>query len=266
MESKQIRSSVIARSMRFNGLFQPLDQEKLRVIEKQNQPKSNSGFSFTVSPTKELSRVYLRKLDLLASKGIIDAQSTPPHDRGKSSKSVGLKIHREMANYRKFGRRYDQQKSKLKLRHDTSVDPLKPKIGKKENFLRRFSPLGFGSNSHLRDGKKRQYISLEKKPKEMNKLCDGTTFGQKKDRVVREVGSKLMVSTSRDSVLSLERICNDRVAAESKFRHISSSGFISKVTSIISLQLFQFVQGLILSRLLQLLRPRSSVTKMIYHG
>ncbi|VVB02706.1 unnamed protein product [Arabis nemorensis] len=228
MESKQIRFSVIARSMGFNGLFRPLDQEKLRVIEKQNKPKPDSGFSFTVSPTKELCRVYLQKPDLLASKGIIDAQSTSPHDRGKSSKSVGLKMYREMANQRKFGRRYDQEKSKSKLIHYTSVDPLKPKIGKKENSLRCFSPLGFGRNSHLRDRKNGQFISLEKKPKEMNKVCDGTTFGQKKDRVVREVGSKLMVSTSRDLVLSLERVCNDRVAAESKFRLISSSDFISK--------------------------------------
>ncbi|KAL1191589.1 hypothetical protein V5N11_007617 [Cardamine amara subsp. amara] len=195
MESKQIRSSMIERSMRFNGLFQPLHQEKLRVIEKQNQPKGfiqKSNTSFKVIPTKELCRVYLQKPNLLASKDIIDAQSTPPH--------------------RKFGRRYDQQnlKSKLRQHHTTNVDPLKPKVKKKENSLRRFSPLGFSSGSHLGDRKKGK--------KEMKKLCDGNaTLGQKKVRVVREVGSKLMVSTSRD-----------RVTADLKFRDISSSGFINK--------------------------------------
>uniref|UniRef100_A0A1J3J9W9 DUF4378 domain-containing protein n=1 Tax=Noccaea caerulescens TaxID=107243 RepID=A0A1J3J9W9_NOCCA len=209
MESnKQIRSSVIARSMRFN--------------EKQKQPiqkwssYSNSGFS--VIPTKELCRVYLHKPDLLATKGIIDAQAKPPHQR----KGLKSKIYGEVANHRKFGRRFDQQKLKLKLRHHhTSVDHPKYKILKKENSPRAFSPLGFGSNSQLRDKKKGQYFTLEKK------LCDGTTtLGQKKDRAVREVGSKLMVSTCRDSALSFER--HRVAAADVKFRLISSSGFISK--------------------------------------
>lgn len=239
MESKQIRSSVIAKSMRFNGLFHPLDQERLRVIERRKQPKgfirklnSMLDSGFRVIPTKELCRVYLQKPDLLASKGVIDAQATPPHCQKKSLKSAGLKIYGEMANHRKFGRRYDQQNLKSKLRQHTGVDSPKPKIGKKENSLRCFSPLGFGSGSHLRDRKKGQCIPFEKKPE---KFCHGSTFNQKKDRVVREVGSKLMVSTSRDSVLSLERICNDRVAADVKLRHVSSSGFTSKVTSKISL-------------------------------
>uniref|UniRef100_A0A1J3EI95 DUF4378 domain-containing protein n=1 Tax=Noccaea caerulescens TaxID=107243 RepID=A0A1J3EI95_NOCCA len=220
MESnKQIRSSVIARSMRFNGLFRPLHQEKMRVFEKQNQPiqkwssYSNSGFS--VIPTKELCRVYLHKPDLLASKGIIDAQAKPPHQR----KGLKSKIYGEVPNHRKFGRIFDQQKLKLKLRHHhTSVDHPKYKILKKENSPRAFSPLGFGSNSQLRD---------KKKPNEMKKLCDGTTtLGHKKDRAVREVGSKLMVSTRRDPALSFER--NRVAAADVRFRDISSSGFISK--------------------------------------
>lgn len=212
MESKQIRCFVIERSMRFNGLFQPLHQERLIVIEKQNQPKrfiqkSNSGFK--VIPTKELCRVYLQKPNLLASKSIIDAQATPPH--------------------RKFGRRYDQQSLKSKLQrqhHTTNVDPLKrSKLGEKENSLRRFTPLGFSSGSQLGDRKKGKYISFGSKTKEMKKLGDGNaTFGQKKVRVVREVGSKLMVSTSRD-----------RVRADVKIRDISSSGFIHKVTSLVSL-------------------------------
>lgn len=209
MESNEIRSSsVIERSMRFNGLFQPLHQYKLRVVvEKQNQQiqkESNSGF--TVIPTKELCRVYLRKPNLLASNGIIDALAKPPH--------------------RKFGRRYDQQnlKSKLRHHHTTSVDTLKHKFRKKENSLRYFTPLGFSSGSCLGDRKKAKDLSFEEKPKEMKKLGDGTTFGQKKERVVREVKSSLMVSTSRD-----------RVAADVKFRDLSSSGFISKVTLLISL-------------------------------
>ncbi|ESQ52621.1 hypothetical protein EUTSA_v10016572mg [Eutrema salsugineum] len=229
MESKEIRSSVIARSMRFNGLFRPLGQEKL--IERQKQPKgfiqkSNSG-GFTVIPTKELCRVYLQKPDLFASKGIIDAQAKPPHRQKNGSKSMGLKVYGEMAaKHRKFGRRFDHQNLKLKLRHHTSVDSLKSKIGKKENVVRSFSPLGFGSGSQLRGWKKGQYITIEKKSKELKKVCDGTTVCHKKDIVVlREVSSKLMVSTSRDSVLSLDR---NRVAADEKFKHISSSGFISK--------------------------------------
>jgi len=197
MESKEIRSSsVFERSMRFNGLF----QDKLRVVEKQNQPpkrfnqkESNSGF--TVIPTKQLCRVYLQKPNLLASKGIIDALAKPPH--------------------RIFGRRYDQQNFKSKLRHlhTTSIDPLKHKFGKEENSLRYFTPLGFSSGSRLGDRKKGKDLSFqEEKPKEMKKLCD-----QKKERVVREVKSSLVVSTSRD-----------RVAADVKFRDLSSSGFISK--------------------------------------
>lgn len=224
MESnKQIRSSAIARSMRFNGLFRPLHQEKMRIIEKQNQPiqkwSSNSNYGFKVTPTKELCRVYLHKPDLLASKGIIDAQAKPPHQR----KCLKSKMHGEVANHRKFGRRFDQQNLKLKLRHHhSSVDHPKSKILKKENSLRWFSPLGFGSGSQLRDKKKGQYFTtLEKK------LC---AFVEKKDRVVREVGSKLMVSTCRDSALSFEP--NRVAAADVRFRDISSSGFISKVTSM----------------------------------
>ncbi|CAE6038880.1 unnamed protein product [Arabidopsis arenosa] len=201
MESKEIRSSVIERSMRFNGLFQPLHQDKLRVVKKQNQQIQKESISgFTVIPTKELCRVYLRKPNLLASKGIIDALAKPPH--------------------RNYGRRYDQQnlKSKLRHHHTTSVDTLKHKFGKKENSLRYFTPLGFSSGSHLGDRKTGKDLSFEEKSKEMKKLCDGTTtFGQKKDRVVREVKSSLMVSTSRD-----------KVAADVKFRDLSSSGFISK--------------------------------------
>ncbi|XP_010461590.2 PREDICTED: uncharacterized protein LOC104742301 isoform X2 [Camelina sativa] len=50
-----------------------------------------------------------------------------------------------------------------------------------------------------------------------NKFCDGTTsFGQK-ERVVRELKSILMASTSRE-----------KVAADVKLRDSSSSGFISK--------------------------------------
>lgn len=230
MESnKQIRSSAIARSMRFNGLFRPLHQEKMRIItEKQSQPiqkwSSNSSSGFIVIPTRELCRVYLQKPDLLASKGIIDAQAKPPHQRK----------HGDIANHRKFGRRFDQQNLKLKLRHHNTsvVDHLKSKTGKKVNSLRAFSPLGFGSGSQLRDKKKGQYFTiLEKQPYEMKKLCDGTTtLGHKKDRAVREVGSKLMVSTCRDSALSFER--NRVAAADVRFRDISSSGFISKVTSM----------------------------------
>ncbi|CAH2058727.1 unnamed protein product [Thlaspi arvense] len=250
MESKEIRSSVITRStMRFNGLFRPLHQERLRVIEMQKlNSKSDSGF--TVVPTKELCRVYLQKPDLLASKGVIDAQAKPPHRQRNVSKSIGLKLPGEIAaNHRKFSRRFDQQSLKSKLRYHT--DPLKPKIEKKENSQRRFSPLGFGSNSQLRDRKKGQYFTIEKKSKEMKRLCDGTTTttfdqkkskemkklcDQKKDGVVREVGYKLMVSTCRDSVLSLER---NRVAADVKCRDISSStGFISKGKNDDSLDCF----------------------------
>ncbi|EOA27066.1 hypothetical protein CARUB_v10023163mg [Capsella rubella] len=206
MEFKEIRSSsVIERSMRYNGLFQPLHQEKLRVVERQNQqPKGfiqNSDSCFRVIPTKELCRVYLQKPNLLASKGVIDAQAKPPH--------------------RKFARRYDQQNLKSKLRHQqqnhTNVDPLKPKMEKKENSRRYFTPLGFSSGCNLGYRKKGKDFLLEKKSKEMTKRCDGTTFGQKKERVVREVKSSLMVSTSRD-----------KVAADVKFRELSSSGFISK--------------------------------------
>jgi len=201
MESKEIRSSsVFERSMRFNGLF----QDKLRVVEKQNQPpkrfnqkESNSGF--TVIPTKQLCRVYLQKPNLLASKGIIDALAKPPH--------------------RIFGRRYDQQNFKSKLRHHQTTS-----VGKEENSLRYFTPLGFSSGSRLGDRTKGKDLSFQEKP---NKLCDGSTFDQK-ERVVREVKSSLVVSTSRD-----------RVAADVKFRDLSSSGFICKVTSLISLQLFQ---------------------------
>ncbi|CAA7029452.1 unnamed protein product [Microthlaspi erraticum] len=221
MESdKQIRSSVIARSMRFNGLFRPLHQEK--IIEKQSQRIQNlssiSSSGFKVIPTKELCRVYLQKPDLLASKGIIDAQSTPPHQK----KGMKSKNHGEIANHRKFGRRFDQQNVKLKLRHHhTSVDHLKSKTGKKVNSPRSFSPLGFGIDSQLRDRKKGQYFTiLEQKPNERKKLCDRAVTP------VREVGSKLMVSTCRDSSLSFER---DRVAAaDVKFRDMTCSGFISK--------------------------------------
>ncbi|CAH8265299.1 unnamed protein product [Arabidopsis lyrata] len=200
MESKEIRSSsVIERSMRFNGLFQPLHQDKLRVVKKQNQQIQKESISgFTVIPTQELCRVYLRKPNLLASKGIIDALAKPPH--------------------RNYGRRYHQNlKSKLRHHHTTSVDTLKHKFRKKENSLRYFTPLGFGSGSCLGDRKKVKDLSFEEKPKEMKKLFDGTTFGQKKERVVREVKSSLMVSTTRD-----------RVAADVKFKDLSSSGFISK--------------------------------------
>ncbi|CAN8317275.1 unnamed protein product [Cochlearia groenlandica] len=202
MESKQIRSSLIAKSMRFYGKFQPLHQEKLRVIERRrNQPKgfiqklnSKPDSGFNVIPSKELCSVYLHKSGFLASKGVIGAQSKPPH-----------------YTISRFGRRFDQQK--LKLKHH------------KEKSLRSFSPLGFGSDSKLRDREKWQYISLEKKPKEMKKLCDGpdgiggNIFGQEKERDVKEVGSKLTVSTSREP---------KRVASDVKIRHISSSRFISK--------------------------------------
>ncbi|KAG7574205.1 hypothetical protein ISN44_As09g024120 [Arabidopsis suecica] len=202
MESKEIRSSsVIERSMRFNGLFQALHQDKLRVVvEKQNQQIQKESISgFTVIPMKELCRVYLRKPNLLASKGIIDALAKPPH--------------------RNYGRRYDQQnlKSKLRHHHTTSVDTMKHKFGKKENSLRYFTPLGFSSGSCLGNRKKAKDLSFEEKPKETKKLCDGTTFDPKKEKVVREVKSSLMVSTSRD-----------RVAADVRFRDLSSSGFISK--------------------------------------
>ncbi|XP_010505615.1 PREDICTED: uncharacterized protein LOC104782396 [Camelina sativa] len=202
MEFKEIRS-VIERSMRYNELFQqPLHQEKMSVVKSSIQ---NSDSGFRVVPTKELCRVYLQKPNLLASKGVIDAQAKPPH--------------------RRFGRRYDQQNLKsTKLRHHhihTSVnDPLKPKMEeKKDNSQRYFTPLGFSSASHLGYRKKGKDFLVEKSSKEMNnKLCDGTSsFGQKKERVVGEVKSSLMVSTSRD-----------KVAADVNFRDASSSDFISK--------------------------------------
>ncbi|KAF8108317.1 hypothetical protein N665_0111s0030 [Sinapis alba] len=211
MESKEIRSSVFAKTMRFNGISQPLCQEKLRPFERRNQPKgfvkkkSDSG-GFKVVPTKELCRVYLHKTELLASKGIIDALAKPPH----------YQKHGEVAKNRTFGRRFDQQnlnlKSKKLRHHHTNVE-------KKESSPRRFSPLGFGSDSQLRDSRRKgQYIiTPEKKPKEMSNT---TTLVQKKDGAVREAGSKLIVSTSRgDSVLSLER---NRFAQDVKFRHVSS--------------------------------------------
>ncbi|XP_010509015.1 PREDICTED: uncharacterized protein LOC104785496 [Camelina sativa] len=204
MEFKEIRS-VIERSMRYNELFQqPLRQEKMSVVKSFIQ-KSDSGFR--VVPTKELCRVYLQKPNLLASKGVIDAQAKPPH--------------------RRFGRSYDQQNLKsTRLRHHhhlhTSVDdPLKPKMEeeKKEISQRYFTPLGFSSGSHLGYRKKGKDFLVEKSSMAMNnKLCHGTTsFGQKKERVVREVKSNLMVSTSRDTV-----------AADVKLRDSSSSAFITK--------------------------------------
>ncbi|KAL0711021.1 hypothetical protein Bca4012_017999 [Brassica carinata] len=200
MESKEIRSSVFAKTMRFNGISQPLHHVKTRAFD--------SGFK--VVPTKELCRVYLHKTELLASKGIIDARAKPPHSQN----------YAEKPKQRTFGRRFDQQNLNLKskkLRHQTNVE-------KKESSPRRFSPLGFGSESQLRDGRRKgQYIITpeKKKPKEMlSKRCNGnTTLVQKKDGAVREAGSKLIVSTSRDSLLSLER---NRFAQDVKFRHVSS--------------------------------------------
>ncbi|XP_018472623.1 uncharacterized protein LOC108843955 isoform X2 [Raphanus sativus] len=193
MESKEIRSSVFAKTTRFNGISQqPLRQEKSRAFD--------SGFK--VVPTKELCRVYLNKKELLASKGIIDARAKPPH----------YQKHGEKPKQRTFGRRFDQQNLNLK-----------PKKDKKESCPRRFSPLGFGSDSQLRDSsrKKGQCIITpeKKKPKEMSNGTT-TTLVEKKDGAVREAGSKLIVSTSRDSVLSLER---NRFAQDVKFRHVSSS-------------------------------------------
>ncbi|CAH8361374.1 unnamed protein product [Eruca vesicaria subsp. sativa] len=223
MESKEIRSSVFAKTLRFNGMSQPLRQEKSRAFERQSRQKgfikkTDSGFK--VIPTKELCHVYLHKTELLASKGVIEEQAKPPH----------FQKHGEMAKKRSFGRRFDQQNLNLKskLRHYTKVE-------KKESSPRRFSPLGFGSDSQLRDsGRKGQYIITpeKKKSNEISKLCNSTTtLVQKKDGAVREAGSKLIVSTSRDSVLSLER---NRFAQDVKFRHVSSSsassssGFVSK--------------------------------------
>lgn len=210
MESKEIRSSVFAKTMRFNGISQPLHHVKARAFD--------SGFK--VVPTKELCRVYLHKTELLASKGIIDARAKPPH----------YQKHGEKPKQRRFGGRFDQQNLNLKpkkLRQHTNAE-------KKESSPRRFSPLGFGSDSQLRDSRRKgQYIVTpeKKKPNEMSKLCNvttTTTLVQKKDGAVREDGSKLIVSTSRrDSVLSLER---NRFAQDVKFRHVSSSssGSISK--------------------------------------
>ncbi|KAJ0262364.1 Phosphatidylinositol N-acetyglucosaminlytransferase subunit P-like protein [Hirschfeldia incana] len=201
MESKEkVRSSVFAKTMRFNGISQqPLHHAKSRAFD----------FGFKVVPTKELCRVYLHKIELLASKGIIDALAKPVH-----SQRYG-----EKPKQRTFGRRFDQQNLNLKpkkLRHCTNVE-------KKESSPRRFSPLGFGSDSQLRDrSRKGQYMITpeKKKPKEMSSGST-TTLVQKK-----EAGSKLIVSTSRDSVLSLER---KRFAQDVKFRHVSSpSGSISK--------------------------------------
>ncbi|CAH8361381.1 unnamed protein product [Eruca vesicaria subsp. sativa] len=146
MESKEIRSSVFAKTLRFNGMSQPLHHLKSRTFER-HKTKSDSGFK--VIPTKELCHVYLHKTELLASKGIIDAQAKPPH----------FQKHRETAKKRTFGRRFDQQNLNLKskLRHYTKVE-------KKESSPRRFSPLGFGSDSQLRDrGKKGQYIITPEK-------------------------------------------------------------------------------------------------------
>lgn len=205
MESKEIRSSVFAKTVRFNGVSQPLRHVKARAFD--------SGFK--VVPTKELCRVYLHKTELLASKGIIDARAKPPHS--------------QKPKQRRFGGRFDQQNLNLKpkkLRQHTNAE-------KKESSPRRFSPLGFGSDSQLRDSRRKgQYIVTpeKKKPNEMSKLCNvttTTTLVQKKDGAVREDGSKLIVSTSRrDSVLSLER---NRFAQDVKFRHVSPPGSISKV-------------------------------------
>ena len=195
MESKEkIRSSVFAKTLRFNGISQKplLRHAKSRAFD--------SGFK--VVPTKELCRVYLHKTELLASKGVIDARAKPVH-----SQRYG-----EKPKQRTFGRRFDQQNLNLKpkkLRNYRDVE-------KKESSPRRFSPLGFGSDSQLRDRSRNgQYMITpeKKKPKEMSNGT-ATTLVQKK-----EAGSKLIVSTSRDSVLSLER---KRFAQDVKFRHVSS--------------------------------------------
>ncbi|CAF1700732.1 BnaC03g22110D [Brassica napus] len=210
MESKEIRSSVFAKTVRFNGVSQPLHHVKARSFD----------FGFKVVPTKELCRVYLRKTELLASKGIIDSRAKPPHSQN----------YDEKPKQRRFGGRFDQQNLNLKpkkLRQHTNAE-------KKESSPRRFSPLGFGSDSQLRDSRRKgQYIVTpeKKKPNEMSKICNvttTTTLVQKKDGAVtvREAGSKLIVSTSRrDSVLSLER---NRFAQDVKFRHASPPGPISK--------------------------------------
>lgn len=211
MESKEIRSSVFAKTVRFNGVSQPLHHVKARSFD----------FGFKVVPTKELCRVYLRKTELLASKGIIDSRAKPPHSQN----------YVEKPKQRRFGGRFDLQNFNLKskkLRQHTNAE-------KKESSPRRFSPLGFGSDSQLRDSRRKgQYIVTpeKKKPNEMSKICNvttTTTLVQKKDGAVtvREAGSKLIVSTSRrDSVLSLER---NRFAQDVKFRHASPPGPISKV-------------------------------------
>ncbi|XP_010554581.1 PREDICTED: uncharacterized protein LOC104824254 isoform X2 [Tarenaya hassleriana] len=255
MESERIRSSVIARLVGFDELQQPQQnlakkqrflsdnyQPKVamigtwgkKYISKQDQEKQIKGFvsmgneesssGFLVSPTKEMCRAYLQKPTLFASTHVIDAQATPPHKREKSTKLTGSSIRREMVGRLNFGMRAGQQslESNLKPKHHNWVNPVKPKIRKKESSLRCFSPITAPRASHLGDRKMEKSLLLENKAKERKKLFDGTLARGGKEKYSGEIVSNSMVSTYKDLVGS------DTLDADVKLRLTSSPHFTSK--------------------------------------